>query len=80
MMTRHEIKAVIRDLQSFSADGINPDQRTQIDAALGLLYEAYAMAVLQERGIDVDISNICGFVKFVNIIPLKASLSSRKAA
>ncbi len=80
MLSRHEIKAVIRDLQTFSRSELTPVQRSQIDAALGHLYEAYAMATLHERGIDVDINAICGFVKFVNVIPLNVSRSSRRAA
>ncbi len=80
MATRHEIKSVIRDLQTFSQGNITQEQRAQIAAALGLLYEAFAMATLHERGINVDISSICGFVKFVNVIPLNVSRSSRQAA
>ena len=80
MLTRQEIKSVIRDLQTFSRGNITSCQHSKIDAALGLLYEAFAMATLHERGIDVDISHICGFVKYVNVIPLNVSRSSRRAA
>ena len=80
MLTRQEIRSVIRDLQTFSQGNITALQRTKIDEALGLLYEAFATATLHERGIDVDINSICGFVKFVNVIPLNVSRSSRRAA
>ena len=80
MLSRHEIKSLIRDLQTFSSGNITESERSKIDAALGLLYEAFAMATLHEKGINVDVANICGFMKYVNVSPLNASRSSRRAA
>jgi len=79
MLTRKEIREAIRDLQNFDRGGLTKGQSAMVDTALGLFYEAYAQSVLNARDLDVDVSSICGFIRYVNVIPLNVSLSSRAA-
>ena len=45
-MTRHEIRAAIDDLQTFSNTGLTSGELASVNRALGLFYEAYAQAIL----------------------------------
>lgn len=80
MTTPKEIRDAIRDLQTSEREGLTPGQRALVDTALGLLFEAYAQAVLDARGLKVDVSRVRGFIRYVNVIPLSVSLSCRPAS
>ncbi|MEI6985306.1 MAG: hypothetical protein WCK65_04185 [Rhodospirillaceae bacterium] len=79
MLSKDAIRAAIHDLQNFSHNDMTKGQLSIVDNALGLFYEAYAQAVLDEHNLGVNISSICGFIRYVNVIPLNVSMSMRSA-
>jgi hypothetical protein len=77
MATKPKIRATIRALEAYCRTGLAGPERPRVDLSLGLLYEAYAQATLDEHGLGVDVASICGFVKYIDGLSLGFSASFR---
>jgi hypothetical protein len=77
MLSRQGLKIAINKVEAFPPGCLNREQRERRDIAVGLLYEAYGQMRLDERRLNVDLTRICGFIRYIGIMPLTFAGSAR---